>query len=123
MSTVIASRTDVYNVADDLVIFEHLKCVQNLKGEGVKAFSPAALGFGVRFHRQPRAVEHDNRDDLVVLEHLDPVGAVSDIRRHPGARDEASALAQLAAAGVCALVQPGIAIDANLQYTWEGGIL
>jgi hypothetical protein len=86
------------------------------KGEGVKAFSPAALGFGVRFHWQPRAVEHDNRDDLVVLEHLNPVGAVSNICRHAGARDEASALAQLAAAGVSALVQPGVAINANLQF-------
>jgi hypothetical protein len=82
----------------------------------VKAFSPAALRFGVRFHRQPRAVEHDDRNDLVVLEHLDPVGAVRDICRHPGARDEAPALTQLAAAGVSALVQPGVAINANLQY-------
>jgi hypothetical protein len=87
------------------------------KGKGVKAFSPAALGYSVRFRWQPRAVEHDNRNDLVVLEHLDPVGAVCDLCWHPGARDEASALAQLATAGVSALVQPGVAIDANLQST------
>jgi hypothetical protein len=44
--------------------------VQKPKGEGVKAFSPAALVFHVRCHRQPRTNEYNKSDDLVILDHF-----------------------------------------------------
>lgn len=49
--------------------------------------------------------------------------AIGDISRHPRARDEAPALRELTTAGVRALMEPGVTVNAKLHKVEKIGVV